>query len=123
MVSIGTRLHVSDNSGALKVKCLRIVGSSSRSGSYIGDTLVVSIQSVRKLRSVYRHEVHKGILIRQKLKTFRTNGMFFSFLKNTVVLIKKKNNDPIGNRILGSVLQELRYKKCIKIMILAERII
>lgn len=123
MVSVGTKLEVSDNSGALIVKCIKILGSTSRNSANIGDTLVISVKSAKHMQKVSEHEVHKCILIRQKKKILRKNGIFFSFLKNSVVLIKEKNNDPIGNRVIGSVLQELRYKKCLKIMLLAWNIV
>jgi len=58
----------------------------------------------------------------KKKKTFRKNGVSLSFLNNSVVLIKP-NLDPIGNRIKGGVLQELRYRKCLKLMLLATTII
>jgi large subunit ribosomal protein L14 len=119
MVSVGSKLNVSDNSGAIVVKCIKILGSTSRNSTNIGDTLVVSVQSAKKLKKVSEHDVHRCILIRQTSKTLRKNGVFINFLENSVVLIKKKNNDPMGNRVVGSVLQELRYKKCLKIMLLA----
>lgn len=122
MVSLGTRLGVSDNSGAIKVKCIKILGHSFCNHSNIGDTLVVSIQSAKVKKKVLRGEVYKSILVRQKKKLFRKNGITLSFLKNSVVLIKP-NKDPVGNRVKGSVLQELRYKKCSKIMLLASNII
>jgi len=122
MVSLGTKLGVSDNSGAIWVKCIKILGSSFCNSSNIGDTIVVAIQSAKVKKKVSRGEVYKSILIRQKKKTFRKNGVSLSFLNNSVVLIKP-NLDPIGNRIKGGVLQELRYRKCLKLMLLATTII
>ena len=123
MVSIGTKLETTDNSGAIIVKCIKILGNSRKNSANIGDTLVVSVKSTKRIRRVSKHEVHKCILVRQKKKLLRKSGVFFSFLKNSVVLIKEKNNEPIGNRVIGSVLQELRYKKCVKIMLLAWNIV
>lgn len=122
MVLLGTKLGVSDNSGAIKVKCIKILGNSFCNTSRIGDVLVVAIQSAKVKKKVSRRQVHKSILVRQKKKTFRKNGVSLSFLHNSVVLIKA-NYDPIGNRVKGSVLQEIRYKKCLKIMLLASNIV
>lgn len=123
MVSLGTKLGVSDNSGAIKVKCIKILGNSFCNSSNIGDTLVVAIQSAKVKKKVSRGEVYWSILVRQKKKTFRKSGVTISFLKNSVVLVKKPTFDPIGNRIKGSVLQELRYKNCLKLMLLASNIV
>lgn len=122
MVSLGTKLGVSDNSGAIRVKCIKILGNSFCNSSNIGDILVVAIQSAKVKKKVAQGQVHKSVLIRQKKKLFRKSGISISFMKNSVVLIKP-NFDPIGNRIKGSVLQELRYKKFTKIMLMASNII
>ena len=122
MVILGTNLGVSDNSGAIKVKCIKILGNSFCNMARIGDILVVAIQTAKVKKKVTRRQVHKSILVRQKKKTFRKNGINVSFHKNSVVLIKP-NFDPIGNRVKGSVLQEIRYKKCLKIMLLATTIV
>lgn len=122
MVSLGTKLGVSDNSGAIQVKCIKILGNSFCNSSNIGDTLVVSVQSAKVKKKVSRGEVYRSILIRQKKKIFRRSGVTLSFLHNSVVLVKP-NFDPIGNRIKGSVLQEIRYKNCLKLMLLASNVI
>lgn len=72
---VGTNLVASDNSGAMKVKCLKILGSSYCNHTNIGDSLVVSVQSCKKHKKVVRRSVHKSILIRQKSKTLRKNGV------------------------------------------------
>lgn len=123
MVSIGTYLGVADNSGANEVQCIKILGHSSCNHTNIGDKLIVTVKSAGYNKAVAKHEVHGGILVRQKQRTLRKSGVFIAFLHNRVVLVKKKNNDPIGNRVYGSVMQELRYKKCLKIMLLASNIV
>lgn len=122
MVLIGTKLNVSDNSGAIQVRCIKMIGNSFRNRSNIGDILVVAVQSAKVKKKVSRKQVHWSILVRQKKKTFRKSGVSVSFSNNSVVLIKR-NFDPIGNRVKGSVLQEIRYKKCLKIMLLASNIV
>ena len=122
MVLVGTKLNASDNSGAIIVKCIKILGDSFCNTSNIGDILVVAIQSSKIKKKVVSGQVHKSILIRQKKKLFRKNGLGISFHNNSVVLIKD-NFDPIGNRVKGGVMQEIRYTKCLKIMLLASTIV
>ena len=122
MVLVGTYLFSSDNSGAIRVKCIKILGCSYCNHTNIGDKIVISVQKATFNKKVSKHGVYKSIIIRQKSKTLRKSGVLISFLKNSVVLVKD-NNDPIGNRVTGSVLQELRFKKCLKIMLLAWNIV
>ena len=120
MILIGTQLNVCDNSGALQVNCIKMLGSSKCNHSNIGDTLVVSVRRTKSQTKVQRGSVHHAILVRQRARIARKNGSYLFFEKNSVVLIKKNGtNDPIGNRLVGSVTSELRYKKCLKITLLA----
>jgi len=122
MVSLGTKLVVSDNSGAIRATCIKILGSSYCNSSNIGDTLVVAIQSAKVKKKVVKGQVHKSVLIRRRKKTFRKNGVSIGFTNNSIVLIKP-NLDPVGSRIKGSVLQELRYKGFSRILLLATNIL
>lgn len=118
MVLVGTQLFVSDNSGAIKVNCIKILGSSFCNHTNIGDILVVSIRHSFVRSKTLSNNVYKSVLIRQKSVLYRKVGLRFSFYKNSVVLIKARN-EPIGNRVLGCTLQELRYKKFLKVMLLS----
>jgi len=122
MVSLGTNMYVADNSGAIKVTCIKILGNSFCNQANIGDTLVVAVKSAKVKKKVARKQVHPSILIRQKKQFYRKSGIYISFYQNHVVLIKP-NRDPIGNRVLGTVFHELRYKKCLKIMLMATYLI
>lgn len=122
MVSLGTNMYVSDNSGAIKVTCIKILGNSFSNHSYVGDTLIVAVKSAKVKKKVSRKQVHPSILIRQKKQLYRKSGIYISFYQNHVVLIKP-NRDPIGNRVIGCVFTELRYKKCLKIMLMASNLI
>ena len=124
MVLVGTQLKVSDNSGAMKVNCIKILGSSKCNHSNIGDKLVVSVRHAKYDKKVKLHDVCNAILIRQRSRTYRKNGSYIFFKENSVVLVKKNStNDPIGNRIKGGVTLELRYKKCMKIILMAKSMI
>jgi len=50
MISVGTNLIVIDNSGAKKVKCVKILGGSLKKYGFVGDTIVVSVQTVNPLK-------------------------------------------------------------------------
>jgi large subunit ribosomal protein L14 len=61
--------------------------------------------------------------VRTKKKILRKQiGSSVYFNKNAVVIIDKKNN-PLGNRIKGSMCKELREKKFMKLLSLASTIV
>ena len=124
MILVGTQLEVADNSGAIRVNCIKMLGSSKCNHSKIGDNVIVSVRQAKKEKKVKKHDVCKGIIVRQRDRTYRKNGTYIYFAKNSVVLVKDhKLKDLIGNRIVGSVTMELRYKKCMKILLLAWNIL
>ncbi len=45
MIQEETSLIVADNSGAKKVKCIRVLGGSSRRYASVGDLIVVSVKN------------------------------------------------------------------------------
>ena len=45
MVQEETNLVVADNSGAKKVRCIRVLGGSNRRYASVGDVIVVSVRS------------------------------------------------------------------------------
>lgn len=59
MVYTNTFLKCIDNSGALYVKCLKILHKSPRSKGFPGDYVIVSVQTYRPNKKVKRGEVYK----------------------------------------------------------------
>ena len=107
MIQTNTIVNVSDNSGGKRAKCIRILGGYKRKVAKVGDTVVVSIQSVRRTNSkVRKGEVHRAVVVRTKKPWQRKSGMNLGFGDNAVVLIGNQNKS-IGNRIVGSVTHEL----------------
>jgi len=115
MILCGTNLTVIDNSGAKKVKCLKVIGSSSRKYGFIGNVIVVSIQRINPVKKLKKGEIFKAVVIAIKKKRVRVNGSFVSFNMNGVVIINNKKL-PISTRILGPVMAELRQYNFSKIL-------
>lgn len=117
MIQQQTILNVSDNSGAKKVKCVKVLGGHKRKTSFIGDTVVVSVKSLRnkskKLSKIKKGEVHKALIIKTKSKIFNKDGSSCRFSSNSVCLLTKQNK-PIGSRILGPVPKIFKKDKYIK---------
>lgn len=116
MIKPLTQIIVSDNSGAVRVRCINILGlSSKKSFGKVGDRVVVSILKTRSKSKVKKGSVCYGVIVRTVNKLNRFDGSSISFGTNSVVLVNSKNQ-PIGSRILGPISFELRNKKFMKIL-------
>lgn len=121
MVCVGTRLLVTDNTGALEAECIKILGSSG-GHARLGDRLVVAIKRVRPDKKIKAHEVRVGILVRARRRTQRRNGMCIAFIGNAVVLVDHRRS-PLGTRVFGAVAQELRVRKQMRLLIIAQHVV
>lgn len=121
MLQVGSRFKVSDNSGAKKVKCIKVLGKHSLSPGFLGDLVIVSVKQLRSKGNlkVKRKDVCLGIIFRIKYKTTRLDGRSFHFFDNSVILLKK-NFKPYGTRFFGPVVKELRKQKKLKLSFLGK---
>ena len=114
MIQQQTVLNVLDNSGAKKVKCIKVLGGYKKKNSFLGDTVVVSVKELRNksknVSKVKKGEVHKAIILKTKSKNFNKDGSLCFFNSNCVCLINKQRK-LIGSRIIGAVPKKLRKSK------------
>ncbi len=122
MIQMQSRLAVADNTGAKEVMCIKVLGGSRRRFARIGDVIVCSVKSVIPGSEVKRKTVVRGVIVRLRAPTRRADGSYVRFDTNAVVLIDKDNN-PRGTRIFGAVARELRERKFMKIVSLANEVI
>lgn len=122
MVQEETNLVVADNSGAKKVRCIRILGGHERRYAGLGDVVVVSVKSAIPNGQVKKGEVSKAVIVRTKKETGRKDGSYIRFDENAVVLLNAQG-EPRGTRIFGPVARELRERQYMKIVSLAPEVI
>jgi large subunit ribosomal protein L14 len=122
MISVETNLDVADNSGARRVQCIKVLGGSKRKTASVGDVIVVAIQEAIPRAKVKKGEVHRAVIVRTAYPVRRTDGSAIRFDNNAAVLINKQN-EPIGTRIFGPVVRELRARKYMKIISLAPEVL
>ncbi len=122
MVQEETNLIVADNSGAKKVRCIRILGGHDRRYAGLGDVVVVSVKSAIPNGQVKKGEVSKAVIVRTKKEYGRKDGSFIRFDENAVVLLNAQG-EPRGTRIFGPVARELRERQYMKIVSLAPEVI
>jgi large subunit ribosomal protein L14 len=117
-----THLKVADNTGAKEIKCIRILGGSTRKYGNIGDVIVASVRKTQPGSAVKKGEVVKAVIVRSAKGVRRADGTYVRFDENAAVLIKEDKN-PRGTRIFGPVARELRDKDYMKILSLAPEVI
>jgi large subunit ribosomal protein L14 len=122
MIQEETNLVVADNSGAKRVRCIRVLGGSDRRYASVGDTIVVSVKSAIPGGTVKKGEVSRAVIVRTKKEVKRPDGSYIRFDENAAVLINNQN-EPRGTRIFGPVARELREKQFMKIVSLAPEVL
>ena len=122
MIQVETKLGVADNSGAKSVKCIKVLGGSKRKVASVGDIIVVSVQDAIPQAKVKKGDVLKAVIVRTVAYVSRNDGSYVRFDKNEVVLVNEQG-EPIGTRIFGPVLRDLRDKKFMKIISLAPEVL
>jgi large subunit ribosomal protein L14 len=122
MIQEETNLVVADNSGAKKVRCIRVLGGSGRKYASLGDLIVVSVKSAIPNGSIKKGEVSRAVIVRTRKEVRRKDGSYIRFDENAAVLLTAQN-EPRGTRIFGPVARELREKQFMKIVSLAPEVL
>jgi large subunit ribosomal protein L14 len=122
MIQEETNLVVADNSGAKKVRCIRVLGGHDRRYAGVGDLIVVSVKSAIPGAGVKKGEVSRAVIVRTKKETRRRDGSYIRFDENAAVLLNPQG-EPRGTRIFGPVARELRDKNYMKIISLAPEVL
>jgi large subunit ribosomal protein L14 len=122
MIQEETNLVVADNSGAKKVRCIRVLGGHDRRYASLGDLIVVSVKSAIPGAAVKKGEVSRAVIVRTTKETRRKDGSFIRFDENAAVLLNPQG-EPRGTRIFGPVARELRDKNFMKIISLAPEVL
>jgi|TARA_B110000971_G_C19714884_1_gene365945 large subunit ribosomal protein L14 len=128
MIQVGTKLRVVDNSGAKIVECIRVLGGSGKKIGTIGDIIVVSVKELRSYTGgtmkmkIKKGDVSKAVVLRIAKEFSRKDGSFLRFQDNAVILLNPQKQ-PLGTRIFGPVLDELRLLKNMKLVSMASSLL
>jgi large subunit ribosomal protein L14 len=122
MIQQESQLKVADNSGAKRVKCIKVLRGTRRRYAYVGDIIVCSVQEAEPEGGVKKGDVVKAVIVRTRSPIRRDDGTKLKFDTNSCVLIDDKNN-PRGTRIFGPIAREVREREFLKIASLAEEVI
>ncbi|HEY9751816.1 MAG TPA: 50S ribosomal protein L14 [Coleofasciculaceae cyanobacterium] len=122
MIQQETYLNVADNSGARKLMCIRVLGSSGRRYAGVGDVIIAVVKDALPNMAVKKSDVVTAVVVRTRKTLRRESGMSIRFDDNAAVIINKDGN-PRGTRVFGPVARELRDKNFTKIVSLAPEVL
>ena len=122
MIRMQTILEVADNSGAKIISCIHVRGGSSGDHASVGDIITASVKEAVPDSEVKKGTVVKAVVVRTKRAVRRADGSYIKFDGNAAVLVND-NKEPIGTRVFGPVARELREKKFMKIISLANEVL
>jgi len=122
MIQEETNLVVADNSGAKKIRCIRVLGGHDKRYATIGDLIVVAVKSAIPGAPVKKGDVSRAVVVRTKKEIRRKDGSFIRFDENAAVLLNPQG-EPRGTRIFGPVARELRERQFMKIVSLAPEVL
>ncbi|WP_022670806.1 50S ribosomal protein L14 [Hippea alviniae] len=122
MIQPYSMLKVADNSGAKKIMCIKVLGGTRKRYARVGDIIVASVKEADPNGRVKKGDVVKAVVVRTKKEFRRPDGTYIKFDENAAVLINNQK-EPIGTRIFGPVVRELRAKEFMKIISLAPEVL
>ena len=84
MIQEETSLVAADNSGAKRLKCIRVLGGSNRRYASVGDLIVVSVKAAIPNAGVKKGDVSKAVIVRTKKEVRRkeVNDFLINCLEN-----------------------------------------
>ena len=122
MIQMGSVLDVADNSGAKRLRCIKVLGGSGKMSADICDEIVVSVVDAIPHSKVKKGDVYRAVLVRAANGVSRADGSFLRFDSNAAVLLSNQG-ELIGSRIFCPVPRELRSSGYMKIVSLAPEVL
>lgn len=115
-------LNVADNSGARKIMCIQVLGTSNPKYAKVGDIIIGVVKDASPNMPVKRSDIVRAVIVRTRKTVKRKDGMSIRFDDNAAIIINQENN-PRGTRVFGPIARELRDKNFSKIISLAPEVV
>nr|QJH88330.1 ribosomal protein L14 [Pterocladia lucida] len=122
MIQTQSYLNIADNSGARKIMCIQILGSSNPKYAEIGDIIIAVVKDASPNMPIKRSDIVRAVIVRTRKTVRRKDGMSIRFDDNAAIIINQENN-PRGTRVFGPIARELREKNFSKIISLAPEVV
>jgi large subunit ribosomal protein L14 len=121
MLGQESELEVADNTGAKRVRVIRVLKANSNK-AFLGDIIVATVKDANPNMPVKKSDVVKAVVVRTRKRKKRADGSWISFDQNACVIVDKDGN-PRGSRVFGPIARELREKGYMKIVSLAQEVV
>lgn len=122
MIQQESMVRITDNTGAKKALCIRVLGGSRRRYASVGDLVVLTVKDAIPNAGVRKGDIVRAVVVRTAKEVPRRDGSYIRFDDNAAVLIDA-NGEPRGTRIFGPVGRELREKRYMRIVSLAPEVL
>ncbi len=122
MIQQETVVNITDNSGAKRALCIKVLGGSRRRYATVGDTVVVTVKEALPTSNIKNGTVMRAVVVRTRKEIRRKDGSYIRFDDNAVVLVNDAG-EPVATRVFGPVGRELREKKFNRIVSLAPEVL
>ena len=122
MVQEESMLEVADNSGAKKVKIIRVSGGTGKRYAYLGDMVKVAVKRAIPGGGVKKGDVCNAVIVRTRKEYRRADGSYIRFDDNAAVILDK-DKKLVGTRVFGPVAKELKAGGYTKIVSLAPEVL
>ena len=122
MIQQESRLKVADNSGAREILTIKVLGGSGRKFAGVGDMIVATVKQAIPGGNVKKGDVVKAVIVRTVSDVRRADGSYINFDENAAVILKD-DKSPVGTRIFGPVVRELRDNDYMRIVSLAPEVL
>ena len=88
MIQKESYLQVADNSGAKRLQCIHIVGSTRKRFAYLGDLVICAVKSAIPGGIVKKSDVVTAVIVRTRKEFRREDGSYIRFGDNAAVIVK-----------------------------------
>ena len=124
MVHIGTRVKITDNTGAREAMVIGIPGGTKRRSAGLGERVVVAVKKAMPHGLVEDHSKQYVVIVRLRKEFRRKDGSYVRFDDNAaVVLDSAESKQPKGSRVFGPIARELKELGYDKIISLAPEVL
>jgi large subunit ribosomal protein L14 len=121
MIQKYTKIFVGDNTMIYKVLVIHLYGGFYKKKSGVGNFILVAIPKRRVMYPFIVKNIYLGLIVTQKKKYRRNNGIFVKFFFNKVVLLSEQKKF-IGTRIYGPIALEIKKTKLMRILTIARKL-
>lgn len=123
MLQDESMIKIADNTGAKRIKVIRVLGGYKKRYARVGDVVTATVKHAQPHGAVKRGDVIHAVIVRTKKDIRRKDGSYVRFDENAAVIIDRSSKEPKGTRIFGPVPRELRDHGYNKIISLAPEVL